>query len=390
MSFGKMPIANGFISSISDDEFLYDLILCFCPNCFMVQLGETVKPQMMFNDNYHFISSTSKVMAEHFEDMAKEIIDHVSDKKSPFVVEIGCNDGIMLKHIAAQKIKQIGIEPSKNVAQLAKEKGINVIEEFFNLNTAEKIIRDYGKADVICGANVFCHIEDLNSLFAGINLLLKDNGILFFEDPYLLDIIEKTSFDQIYDEHVYYFSGLSISELARRHNMQLADMAHQDVHGGSMRYYIKKDGLGAITDRAKECLSQEKAFGLQKIESYLDFKDKVDRICQDLKTTLAKIKQESNRIAGYGATSKSTTLLNYAQIGPDIIDYISDITPTKINKYTPGTHIPIRSHEFFTADNPPYTLLFAWNHKEEILKKEKEYRKRGGKFITYFPQVSIE
>jgi len=223
-----------------------------------------------------------------------------------------------------------------------------------------------------------------------VNLLLKDNGILFFEDPYLLDIIEKTSFDQIYDEHVYYFSGLSISELARRHNMQLADMAHQDVHGGSMRYYIKKDGLGAITDRAKECLSQEKAFGLQKIESYLDFKDKVDRICQDLKTTLAKIKQESNRIAGYGATSKSTTLLNYAQIGPDIIDYISDITPTKINKYTPGTHIPIRSHEFFTADNPPYTLLFAWNHKEEILKKEKEYRKRGGKFITYFPQVSIE
>jgi len=313
-----------------------------------------------------------------------------SSKKSPFVVELGCNDGIMLKHIAARGINHIGIEPSGNVAVLARQKGVQVLEKFFTRDTAKEIVDKYGHADIICGANVMCHIEEINSVLEGVNILLKDDGILFFEDPYLLDIVKKSSFDQIYDEHIYYFSGLSISELGRRHNMQLIDMIHQNVHGGSMRYYLKKNGSNVVTDRAKEYLSQEKAFELQKIESYLNFKYRVDKICSDLKTILIKIKQKGSRIAGYGATSKSATLLNYAQIGPDIIDYISDTTPTKINKYTPGTHIPIKSYEFFAADNPPYTLLLAWNHKEEIFKKEKEYRQKGGKFITYFPEVSIE
>lgn len=390
MSFGKMPIANGFISNATDNEFFYNLIIGFCPTCFMVQLEEIVKPEMMFNENYHFVSSTSDLMARHFEEMAEEIIGLVSSKKSPFVVEIGCNDGIMLKHIRAKGIRHLGIEPSGNVAQLARQDGVQVLEIFFNSDNAKEIVKKYGQADIICGANVMCHIDDIDAVFEGVNILLKRDGVLFFEDPYLLDIIKKRSFDQIYDEHVYYFSGLSISELARRHNLQLVDMVHQNVHGGSMRYYLKKEGSNLVTKRVKSCLSQEKDFNLHKIDGYLNFKDNVNKICRDLKTVLAKIKEGGNRITGYGATSKSTTLLNYAQIGRDIIDYISDITPTKINKYTPGTHIPIKSHEFFASDRPPYALLLAWNHKEEIFKKEKAYRKKGGKFIVYFPEVLIE
>ena len=390
MSFGEMPIANGFISNPTDNEFFYDLGVYFCPKCFMVQLAKTVKPEMMFNEDYHFISSTSDAMSKHFEEMAKEINETVSSKKSPFVVELGCNDGILLKHVAAKGIDHVGIEPSGNVAALARQSGVQILEKFFNSGTAKEIVKKYGQADIICGANVMCHIENINSVFEGVSISLKRDGILFFEDPYLLDIIKQSSFDQIYNEHIYYFSGLSISELARRHNLQLVDMVHQNVHGGSMRYYLKKNGSNVVTDRAREYLSQEKASKLQKIDSYLDFKDRVDRICKDLRSALIKIKQEGNHIAAYGATSKSTTLLNYAQIGPDIIDYISDITPTKINKYSPGMHIPIKPHEFFATDNPPYTLLLAWNHKEEILKKEKEYREKGGKFITYFPEVSVE
>jgi len=390
MRFGKMPIANGFICNIDEEEFFYDLSVGFCPVCFMVQLISTVAPKKMFNESYHFISSTSLAMAEHFKRTAEEIIVRIAGRKSPFVVELGCNDGIMLGHIADKGIMHIGVEPSVNVADLARKRGINVTNEFFDVKSAKAIVNKYGQADVICGSNVMCHIEDINSVFQGIDILLKENGILFFEDPYLLDIVKKTSFDQIYDEHVYYFSGLSVSRLAKRHNLTLANMIHQDVHGGSMRYYIIKGSVGSISESVKDFISQEELMKLNKVEGYLKFKNKVNKICNDLKAVLLRIKQEGGRIAGYGATSKSTTLLNYAGIGLKFIDYISDTTPTKIDKYAPGTHIPIKSHEFFTFDNPQYALLFAWNHKAEIFKKEEIYRRKGGRFITYFPKVIIE
>lgn len=390
ISFGKMPIANGLVSQISDKEFFYHMRVVFCPDCLAVQLGETVKPEMLFNDNYQFISSTSNVMAKHFESLANEIIEKVSAKKNPFVVELGCNDGIMLKHIASKGINHLGIEPSGNVAALAKNNRIDVCERFFNEDTASEIVKIKGKADIIYGANVFCHIEDINSVFKGINILLKEDGLLFFEDPYLSDIIRKTSFDQIYDEHIYFFSGLSVANLAKRHNMQLVDMVPQNVHGGSMRYYIKKGIANIPSKQINKFLSEEKELKLNMEKGYTSFKKNVDKICSDLKKTLGQIRQQGYRIVGYGATAKSSTLFNYAKIGPELIEYISDTTPNKINKYTPGMHIPIKSYDTFVADKPQYALLLAWNHKKEIFEKEKTYRKNGGKFITYFPQVVIE
>ncbi len=390
INFDKMPIANGFLNKITKDEFFYNLSVDLCPECFMIQLGETVKPEVMFNDKYHFISSTSSVMRDHFGKISSEILKSVSIKNNPFIVELGCNDGIMLRNIASKGIKHLGIEPSTNVASLAKQSGVEVLEDFFNEFTATKIAENIGQADIICGSNVFCHIEDINSVFKGISILLKQDGILFFEDPYMLDIVKKSSFDQIYDEHVYYFCGLSISNLAKIHGMQLVNMQHQDVHGGSMRYYIKKGTKNKISENVARYLVEERQLKLNKIEGYIDFNERVTEICIDLKETLKKLKKEGNKIVGYGATSKSTTLLNYAQIGPELLDYICDTTPTKINKYSPGMHIPIKSHEAFMVDKPPYALLLAWNHKKEILDKEKGYRNNGGKFITYFPNVNVE
>ena len=390
ISFGKMPISNRFVSDLAEDEFVYDLSIGFCPECFMVQLEECVDPGMMFNEDYAYFSSISKAMEDHFEEMASEIIDIVSEKPSPFVLELGCNDGIMLKHVAVHGIPHLGIEPSANVAASARQKGVHVLEDFFNATSASEIKNRYGQADVICGANVMCHIEDINSVFEGISILLKPEGIFFFEDPYLADIIKKASFDQIYDEHVYYFSGLAVSELAKRHGLQLVNMVPQEVHGGSMRYYLSKGSENRVTKNIGALLAVEKGLNLHLLKGYVSFKKRVDSISSDFKNTLLKIRAEGKRVAAYGATSKSTTFLIYSKVGVDLIDYVSDTTPTKIGKYTPGTHIPVKSHEHFLLDNPPYTVLLAWNHKREILEKEKEYREKGGKFITFFPEVVIE
>jgi len=390
MSFGQMPISNRFISDTETEEFLYELLLGFCPHCRMVQLENCVDPNMMFNAEYAYFSSISRAMEVHFEEMANEITGLVSGKVQSFVVELGCNDGIMLKHIAEKGISHLGIEPSENVAASAKAKGVNVLEEFFNNKSALEIVDAYGQADIICGANVMCHIEDLNSVFEGISILLKSEGVFFFEDPYLLDIVEKTSFDQIYDEHIYYFSGLSISNMAKRHGLKLVDMVPQEVHGGSMRYYLKKGAECTVSGNVGRYLSREKTVKLHTSEGYILFRDRVDKICSDFKNILLDIKAEGKRIAAYGATSKSTTLLNYAGVGPDLIEYVSDTTPTKIGKYTPGTHIPVKPYGYFLDDQPPYTVLLAWNHKREIFAKERQYRENGGKFITFFPEVIIE
>jgi len=390
ISFGKMPISNRFVSDLAEDEFVYDLSIGFCPECFMVQLEECVDPGMMFNEDYAYFSSISKAMEDHFAEMAREIIHIVSGKPQPFVLELGCNDGIMLKHVVAHGIPHLGIEPSANVAASARQKGVHVLEDFFNATSASEIKNRYGQADVICGANVMCHIEDINSVFEGISILLKPEGIFFFEDPYLADIIKKASFDQIYDEHVYYFSGLAVSELAKRHGLQLVNMVPQEVHGGSMRYYLSKGSENRVTKNIGALLAVEKGLNLHLLKGYVSFKKRVDSISSDFKNTLLKIRAEGKRVAAYGATSKSTTFLIYSKVGVDLIDYVSDTTPTKIGKYTPGTHIPVKSHEHFLLDNPPYTVLLAWNHKREILEKEKEYREKGGKFITFFPEVVIE
>lgn len=390
INFGSMPIANGFVDKISQDKYRFNLGVAFCPNCYMVQLMETVEPQKMFNKNYHFLSSTSNAMAKHFQEVAQEIIEAISRKKDKFVVEIGSNDGIMLKHIVAKKIKHLGVEPSENVANMSKKYGVNAVTEFFNQDTALKMVKKYGNADVIFGANVICHIENINSVFEGVSILLKENGVFFFEEPYIYDIVRKFSFDQIYDEHIYFYSGLSVGELAKRNGLQLVDMKHQNVHGGSMRYYIKKGKENRISKRMNNYILKEKAINLHKIRGYIKFSDNVNKVCRDLKILLLKIKKEGNTIFAYGATSKSTTLLNYAGIGHEIINCIYDTTPTKINKYTPGTHIPVKSYNLFKKEKSKYALLLAWNHRKEILLKEKEYIKKGGKFITFFPKVRVE
>ncbi len=388
VDFGLMPIANGFVKDPQEKEYKYPLVVYFCPVCCMVQLAKQPAPEKMFHDHYQFISSTSKAMAIHFEEEAKHILRIIARRPNPLVMEIGSNDGIMLRHLVSAGVRHVGVEPAGNVAAMAEKNGVTVWNGFFSNKTAKELKKKYGKVDVFCGSNVTCHIATLRDVARGVHDILQDDGVWFFEDPYMYDIAKLGSFDQIYDEHVYFFSGVSVQNFAQLHGFSLVDMRHQAVHGGSMRYYLKK-GKHQQSSRVEMYIRKERQANLHVLAGYRLFKKQVEKIADDLRGTLIRLKKSGKKIAGYGATSKSTTLLTFAKIGPEHIEYISDNTPTKIGLFTPGTHIPVKSHDVFVKDPPDYMVLLAWNHKKEILKKETEYRAGGGKFITFFPKVRI-
>jgi methylation protein EvaC len=390
MSFGQMPIANGFLSPAQfGDEYFFDLEVAFCPGCGMVQLVEQVKPQKMFHENYAFFSSTSYRMAIHFKQLANFIIEHCLTSTNPFVLEIGSNDGIMLQHFAGAGFRHLGIEPSRNVAQVAINKGIHTVCRFFDEALAQEIIEEYGQVDVFLGANVMCHIPNLHSVVAGIKILLKPNGLLIFEDPYLGDIVEKTSYDQIYDEHVFYFSVKSIGHLCDQHDLEIVDVIPQGVHGGSMRYIVAHKGARTVSDAVARQLAQEEVLGLHRPETYSRLHQAIEKSRDDLMELLHDLTRQDKRVVGYGATSKSTTVINYCGINPDLVEFISDTTPIKQGKFSPGAHIPVRSYEEFMANYPDYALLFAWNHAAEIMAKEQNFRRAGGKWLVYVPRVEV-
>ncbi len=389
ISFGQMPIANGFLRPEERaEEYFFQMEVGFCERCGMVQLTEQPAREKMFHENYAFYSSTSRYMAQHFEKFAKDVQEKYTSSSDPFVVEIGSNDGIMLTHFAQQKMRHLGIEPSKNVAKVALEKGINTISEFFDEALAEKIVRENGQADAVLSANVMCHIPYLHSVAKGIKRLLKPKGVFQFEDPYLADIVEKTSYDQIYDEHYFYFSLQSVSHLFAMHGLELVDVAPQVTHGGSMRYTIAHQGAYTPSPAVTEFRAKEKAHGLHLPATYDRLRQNIERSRAELVDLLKRLRQEGKRIVGYGATSKSTTITNYCGITPDLVEFISDTTPIKQGKLSPGAHIPVRPYTEFSTNYPDYALLFAWNHAQEIMAKEEGFRLAGGKWITYVPQVS--
>jgi methylation protein EvaC len=390
ISFGNMPIANGFLTSDKfDKEYFFHMQMAHCNNCNMVQLIDTPERQLMFNENYAFFSGTSQAMKSHFFEFANDVKDRYLTNEDPFVVEIGSNDGIMLQNFKEWGIRHLGIEPSANVAKVAKEKGINTIVEFFDEKLAEKIVIKYGQADAFIAANVMCHLPYFHSIVAGISKLVKKTGIVIFEEPYVGDVIEKTSYDQIYDEHTFLFSVSSINYIFNAHGMEVIDVIHQETHGGSMRYIIGHKGIRGLTQAAIQQIEKEEVLGLNKIETYSKFKENCEHSKIELKKLLLELKNKGKSIAGYGATSKSTTILNYSDIGPELINYICDNTPIKQNKFSPGKHIPIVPIETFKANYPDYIVLFAYNHAKEIMEKEIDFTNKGGKWILYVPNVHI-
>jgi len=390
VDFGFMPIANAFATKEQiKNEYTFPMKVGFCGNCNMVQLVEQPDREKMFHGNYAFFSSTSNYMKEHFKLFSNSVSKLQDLNENSFVVEVGCNDGILLENFIIENIPCLGVEPSENVAQVAMEKGIEVIMKFFDRPLAEHILQSHQKADAILSANVMCHIPYIHSIYDGVKTLLKDDGVFIFEDPYLGEIIEKTSFDQIYDEHVFLFSALSVNYLANMHDLELVNVEPQITHGGSMRYTIAHKGIKIVSQNVIKLIDQEKKLGLDKNQSYFSFTDNVNKIKNDLINLLTKLKNDGKKVVAYGATSKSTTVTNYFGITPDLVECIYDTTPIKQNKLSPGAHIPVLPYEQFRESNPDYVLLFAWNHATEIMKKESDYMCNDRHWITYIPNVKV-
>jgi methylation protein EvaC len=391
MSFGRMPIANGFLKP--DEiaaEYFFELAPAFCEACGMFQLMEQPRPEKMFHDQYAFYSSTSRHMQAHFEAFAHAVMNNVfAGRANPFVVEIGSNDGIMLRHFRQRGLRHLGVEPSDNVSEVARSQGISTISAFFDPKLADEIAAEHGRADAILAANVMCHIPDLPGVAAGVQRLLKPDGVFIFEDPYLGDMIAKTSYDQIYDEHVFIFSAGSVRRAFAPFGLELVDVMPQVTHGGSMRYTLSLKGGRVVSRNVDEQLAKESALGLDRPETYQRFKSNCERSRVELLQTLERLRVEGKRIVGYGATSKSTTVTNYCGITPEYVEFISDTTPIKQGRLSPGVHIPVKPYGEFVNRYPDYALLFAWNHAAEIREKEAQFVAAGGRWIVYVPEVAI-
>ncbi len=386
LNLGRQPLANSFLKDIGkktlQNEFFYNLKICFNSKNYLVSIAKPVNPKKQYTDKYAHRASESKTMRFAFKKVAQKLFKRFRPKK---IMEIGSNDGVFLKNFDKKSV--VAVEPCKNLARLTK-KLFETYDEFWNLKLANKLKKKKGEIDLIFSANTISHIPNLKETFKGIHNILSKNGVLVIEDPSLLKVLQNNSYDQFYDEHVYVFSSISINNIIQEYGLRLFDIEHLSTHGGSNRYYIcKKNGKYKKSLRLEKAIKNEKSYKLHKIESYLKFSKRVNLSRKNLFTLMKKLKKTNKRIISYGATYKSTTVFNYCNLNSKLIDYVTDTTLNKQGKYTPGTHIKIISPEIGMNNTVDYAFLGAWNFKKEIFKKEKNFLKKGGKFITHVPKV---
>jgi len=390
LTFGPTPLANAFLTKekVDSEEYFYPLDVYFCNKCKFLTLGHVVSPEVLFRD-YVYVSSTSQVFINHFKLFAQNVYRRFKLDEKSLVVDIGSNDGILLKPFKALGAKVLGIEPASKIASLAQKEGVETIDKFFNVQLAKKIVGEYGHVKIATATNVFAHIDDLDEVVAGLNILLYDDGAFIMEAPYLVDFLEKRYFDLVYHEHLSYWSIKSLVVLFKRFDMEVFDVQKVAAHGGTIRVLISKKGAYKKEKSVEKFLVLEKKWKLEQKETYLQFSDKVLENKIKLLELLRKIKSENKKIVGYGASAKGNTLLNYFNIGQEFLDYIVDDSPWKQDLYSPGKRIPVVSSKVLASDNVDYILILAWNFAESIMTNNIEFSKKGGHFIIPVPKPLI-
>jgi hypothetical protein len=391
LDLGFSALSDGFLTeeNLEKPEIFYPLNVLFCKDCGLSQLGHIVPPEYMFNKNYPYDSSTTKTGRDHFTNMGYDICKIFNLKSKSLIVDVGSNTGVLLSSFKSKKMNVLGIEPSSNVASIARKNGIKTITDFFSKKLAKKTAQKFGKASVLTATNVFAHIDNLDDFMDGAKILLDETGILVIEAPYLVKLIDNLEYDTIYHEHLSYISVKPLQRFCRKHNMELFNVELKEIHGGTVRYFIGKKNKYPISKNIAKFLKLEHK---KKIYSkkHLDiFAKKVESHRTELMNLLYDLKKSGKTIVGISAPAKGNTLLNYCKIGPEILDYVTEKNPLKIGKFTPGMHIPVYSDKKLSTHKSDYALVLAWNFAEEIMKNNESYKKNKGKFIIPLPSPKI-
>ena len=386
LNLGVQPLANNFLKKYSAKQPTYNLKLYFNTKTKMVSISKRIPSSVMFNSKYPYRSSMSSTMRTSFRQLSNEIKKKFNPK---LLLEIGSNDGALLANF--DKDRAIGVEPCKNLAKITKEKKYYTYDDYWNFKLSSKIKKKFKEVDLIYSANTLTHISNLNEVFKSINLILSDEGALIIEDPSLLECIKKNSYDQFYNEHIYVFSAIALKNLLKKFNLEIFDVKNLPTHGGSLRYFIKKRSNKKYNVKlsVKKQIDKEIKNGLDKFITYKDFATKSTKSKKLFLEILKKIKKDNKKIIGYGATAKAVTVLNYCNIDHDLIKNFTDTTPEKINTFLPGKNIKILRYKKDILKKYDYAFLGAWNFKKEIFAKEKNFLKKGGRFITHLPLPKI-
>ena len=390
LDLGEMPLANAILSreDLARPEPRYPLALAYCPDCWLVQTTETVSPDVLFRE-YTYFSSVSDAFVEHARAIAERLIARRGLGPQSLVIELASNDGYLLQHYARAGVPVLGIDPARNIAEVAAARGVPTLAEFFTLGLADDLARSGRLADVVHANNVIAHVPDLNGFVAGIARVLKPDGVAVIETPYVRELVERLEFDTIYHEHLYYHSLTALARVLERNGLVVVDVERIPVHGGSLRVFAMHAGDQEPGKAVRSLLAEESAVGLCSAAFYATFAGRVEALGRELRALLTDLRSRGHSVAAYGAAAKGAVLLNAFQIGPDLISFVADRSPHKQGHLMPGVHLPIVAPDQLIARRPDECLLLAWNFADEILAQQDEYRRLGGKFIIPVPKPTV-